>query len=100
MVEDARPPEGSSPQGERRKTTIIREGPPRREVLEAMEEQAAPARVEPVEKAVATGTLAEGLAGTCAAILWTSDVTGTIYIGVSTQGRLGIDPYYVLARER
>ncbi len=69
MVEDARPPEGIPQQGERRKTTIIREGPPRREVLEAMGGNEAAPPAERVEKAVAAGTLLEGLAGTCAAVL-------------------------------
>jgi hypothetical protein len=77
MVQDARPPEGTPPEGERRKTTIIREGPPRPELLAAMEEQRRAPPRESVEKTVATGTLVEGLAGTCSAALAIIALLGT-----------------------
>jgi hypothetical protein len=77
MVEDARPPEGSSSQGERRKTAIVREGPPRPEVLAALEEDRPSPPVEKVEQAIAKGTLLEGLAGTGAAVLSILAILGT-----------------------
>ena len=87
MVQDARPPEGNSPEGERRKTTIIREGPPARpEVLAAMQEERRPPPQGSVEAAVATGSLLEGIAGTCAGVLSILALLGTYSLTLTAIG--------------
>jgi hypothetical protein len=90
MVENIHGPNGGSPEGERRKTAVIREGVPRKEVLSAMEETGSPtaaAESERIaEQAAERGTLLEGLAGTCAAVLAVLAILGTSPLNLAAIG--------------
>jgi hypothetical protein len=85
MVQDARTPEGVGPEGERRKTAILREGPARQEVLSALQEEQGRASDE-IGKAVASGTLLEGFAGTGAAVLAILALLGTTPLKLTAIG--------------
>lgn len=85
MVEEIRDPSGGPPEGERRKTAVIREGIPRQEVLSAMSETSAPS-YEKVEKAVARATILEGIAGTCSAVLAVIALLGTYSLTLTAIG--------------
>lgn len=87
MVQDARTPEGNPGESERRKTSVYRESPPRPEVLAAIGQETRGASPGPVvQKAVAAGTLLEGLAGTCAAVLAILALAGTYPLILSAVG--------------
>ena len=85
MVENIRSNDGGSPEGERRKTTVIREGPPRPEVRAAMGEEGR-APYQKIEGALARGSFVEGLAGTGAGVLMVLAILGTNALTLTAVG--------------